>query len=452
MQKYTTEEFVEKIRKVHGDKYDYSKVEYKGCHEKVCIICPEHGEFYITPGNLLFGQGCRKCGVKKYALERSMSLEEFVCKAQEKHGNKYDYSKVKYVNCDTPVCIICPEHGEFWQTPYMHLRAKVGCPKCANILTYTTEDFIQKASIKHNNKYDYSKTNYVNSYTSVCIICPDHGEFWQKPGAHLAGRGCPYCAGKNKTTDSFIEEIRKIHGDDYDYSKLVYAGAFNPVRLICPKHGEFIATPHSLLSGQGCPQCGREKTANKQRLGYNKFIENARKVHGEKYDYSKVNYVNAHTPVCIICPKHGEFYMTPNTHTSKKRGCPICNETALERQVRVFCEKNDVKYIIQKRFDWLKSQPFDVFLPEYNIAIECQGVFHFEPHHNCTGNTAEENLMAQVERDEKKCRLAKDNGIELIYYVPSNLMNKTKISEIYKTNTIIQKVDELKRILTKTIK
>ena len=447
MQKYNTEEFIEKIRKVHGDKYDYSKVEYHGCHEKVCINCPEHGEFHIIPGNLLQGQGCRLCGVKKYAMERAMPIEKFLCEARKKHGDKYDYSKVEYKNCDTPVCIICPEHGEFWQTPYLHLRAKIGCPKCANIVKYTTEEFIEKAKKIHGNKYDYSKAKYNNAFDKVCIICPEHGEFWQAPCQHLQGRGCPFCVGKNKTTESFIEEAQKIHGGKYIYDKVDYNGAFNPIRVTCPKHGDFIITPHSHLLGCGCSKCGREQTTEKQRLTTEKFINNARKIHGDKYDYSKVEYINAHTPVCIICPKHGEFYKTPNEHVSSKIGCPTCAESALERSVRVFCEKNHINFTPQKTFKWLGLQRIDIYLPDYSTAIECQGAYHFEPYYNATGNTAEENLMEQIERDERKNMLLNENGVQIIYFIPSNLITKTKISSIYSNSVVIQSVNELENIL-----
>lgn len=102
------------------------------------------------------------------------------------------------MNANTKVCIICPKHGEFWQTPSGHLSGK-GCPKCyKESRSSTTEEFINKAREIHGNKYDYSKVNYVNAYTKVCIICPKHGEFWQIPANHLNGHGCPNCQGATK--------------------------------------------------------------------------------------------------------------------------------------------------------------------------------------------------------------------------------------------------------------
>lgn len=123
--KLTTEEFIKKAREVHGNKYDYSKVIYNGLHKKVCIVCPEHGEFWQEAGSHLKGRGCPICWYKKNGNSCRKSLEVFIEQARKIHGDKYDYSKVKYINSFTKVCIICPEHGEFWQTPVHHLPATV---------------------------------------------------------------------------------------------------------------------------------------------------------------------------------------------------------------------------------------------------------------------------------------------------------------------------------------
>ena len=127
--KLTTGEFISKSKLIHGDKYDYSKVEYVNNHSKVCIICPEHGEFWQSPEKHLIGQGCVKCSYIERNVKKTDTVEKFIQKSKKIHGNKYDYSKVNYVNTNTKVCIICPKHGEFLITPNNHLRGK-GCPKC----------------------------------------------------------------------------------------------------------------------------------------------------------------------------------------------------------------------------------------------------------------------------------------------------------------------------------
>lgn len=193
MKRLTTEEFIEKARKVHGDKYDYKLVNYQNATTKVIIICPEHGIFEQRPGLHLQGNGCPKCAKKlKY-----YGIEDFIYKANKIHNNKYNYSKVVYTGTRNLVTIICPIHGEFQQKPCNHLQGK-GCPKCKNdklhtIFSFDTQTFIQKAKLIHGDRYDYSKVNYFNSRTKVCIICPEHGEFWQIPSDHLNGHGCPKC-------------------------------------------------------------------------------------------------------------------------------------------------------------------------------------------------------------------------------------------------------------------
>lgn len=140
-------------------------------------------------------------------MSKRLTTEGFIEKAKKLHDNKYDYSKAEYVNTNTKVCIICPEHGEFWQTPSNHLQGK-GCPKCKG-KNKTTEEFIEKANIIHNNKYDYSKVEYKSNRTKVCIICPEHGEFWQTPHEHLHGCGCPKCKNIKWNKETCYQEAKK---------------------------------------------------------------------------------------------------------------------------------------------------------------------------------------------------------------------------------------------------
>ena len=195
MKKLTTEEFIEKAKQVYGDKYDYSKVNYINCDTKVIVICKEHGEFETRPDHFYNGHGCPKCGTKQGSNKLRQTKEEFIKKAKEIHGDKYDYSKVEYKTARKKVCIVCPKHGEFWQTPDAHLRG-TGCPKCSlyRSYKYTTEEFIELSKKVHGDKYDYSKVEYFNRVTPVCIICHEHGEFWQKPREHFKGFGCPECS------------------------------------------------------------------------------------------------------------------------------------------------------------------------------------------------------------------------------------------------------------------
>lgn len=125
----TQEDFIKKAIDIHGDKYDYSEVVYVKSDCKVRIICPEHGVFEQTPNKHLSGQGCKLCGHNR----TRMGFDEFVRRAREVHGMRYDYSKVKYVRKDVPVIIRCRVHGDFEQTPHCHITLGQNCPKCSAI-------------------------------------------------------------------------------------------------------------------------------------------------------------------------------------------------------------------------------------------------------------------------------------------------------------------------------
>ena len=401
----TKEEFIEKARKKHGDKYDYSKVEYVNSQTKVCINCREHGEFWQIPRDHLSGYGCSKCSGLYVP-----TTEEWVASARKVHGDKYDYSKVDYVKNNIKVCIICPKHGEFWQTPNNHLSG-YGCSKCSGLYVPTTEEWIASARKKHGDKYDYSKVEYVNSKTKVCIICHEHGEFWQVPNSHLQGCGCQKCGGCYvPRTEEWIASARKTHGDKYDYSKVDYVNNATKVCIICPEHGEFWQIPGDHIRGIGCSKCGGTSALTKEE-----FIKKAHEVHSEKYDYYKVHYVNNRTKVCIKCPEHGEFWQTPKSHL-KGRGCQTCNLSHLERSVMNYLDEHGITYDYQKRFKWLGLQSLDFYLPDYNVGIECQGGQHFEPADYFGG---EDGFKQTLERDKRKFKKCQKNGIKVLYY--SNL-------------------------------
>lgn len=230
-----------------------------------------------------------------------MDANKFIERACKVHGNKYDYSKVEYVNNNVKVCIICPEHGEFLQTPHNHLRGQK-CPKCSGCIVYTTEKWIEAARKVHGDKYDYSKVEYINAKTKVCIICPEHGEFWQKPNNHLMGKGCIKCSGNLKNTEDWINQAYSIHKGKYDYSKTKYINAKTKLCITCPKHGEFWQLPNDHLISKGCPMCANERVIELNSYDTNSFIEKACEIHNHKYDYSKVKYNRSNQKVCIICP------------------------------------------------------------------------------------------------------------------------------------------------------
>lgn len=412
--KITTPEFIQKAKEVHGDKYDYSKTDYKGKQKKVKIICPIHGEFETQANYHLQGRECRKCASQKRNSKHSLGTEKFINRAIEVHGKKYNYDDVDYSNSTNKVQINCPIHGPFFQSPEKHMRGD-GCRKCAG-RDKTTEDFILQAKEVHGNKYDYSNVDYENATKKIKIICPIHGEFEQSPNNHLTGYGCLECGGSiKKTFDDFITGAHKSHGDKYDYSKVNFIDYRNiPVEIICPIHGKFSQIPKNHVGGQGCPKC-----ANKN-ITTDEFIIRSKKIHGNKYDYSNSIYNGATNPIEIICPKHGPFSQSAGAHMTMGQGCPSCNESKGEKLVNDILVKYKVKNIRQKRFiDCISTNkgkrclplPFDFYLPKYNMCVEYDGEQHFKPVSSFGG---EEAFKTQKIRDKLKNQYCKKNGIKLI--------------------------------------
>jgi very-short-patch-repair endonuclease len=189
-------------------------------------------------------------------LQDANKTELFISKAYKIHKNRYDYSKVNYINAKTKITIICREHGEFQQTPSNHL-SNYNCQKCAKNYQLDTASFIEKAKNIHNDKYDYSSVKYINADTQIIIICREHGEFTQIPDFHINRKcGCPKCSNNVKLDISeFIEKVKKIHGNKYDYSKVEYVNNYTGIIIICKKHGEFTQLPYVHRSKHGCPNC-----------------------------------------------------------------------------------------------------------------------------------------------------------------------------------------------------
>lgn len=140
---------------------------------------------------------CPKCPSKGMLKRREESKKKFIESSREVHGDKYDYSKVEFVSMSKKVVIICPEHGEFEQAPSSHRNGAGCEPCSREKRKSTTKDFVQKAKEKHGDRYDYSKVSYKHSWSKVTIGCQKHGDFYQKPVDHIRGRGCPKCAGSN---------------------------------------------------------------------------------------------------------------------------------------------------------------------------------------------------------------------------------------------------------------
>jgi len=200
-----TEDFIKKSKLIHGDKYDYSIVNYKNSYTKIKIICPIHGIFEQEPSNHLTGYNCTKCN-KSYRLTN----EDFIKKSKLIHDDKYDYSLTKFKNIRTKVKIICPKHGIFEQLAANHL--KMGCDKCGiESRKITFLEFLKMSEKVHKNKYDYSLVEYIDFDTKIKIICPKHGIFEQNPSNHIKlEHGCPICK-ESKGEKKIREHLKELN-------------------------------------------------------------------------------------------------------------------------------------------------------------------------------------------------------------------------------------------------
>jgi very-short-patch-repair endonuclease len=290
----------------------------------------------------------------------------------------------------------------------------------------TTEEFIKKAQLVHGDKYKYHHVEYTGCKNKINIICDKHGVFKQTPDKHLSGHGCDKCVGYGKTTKDFIISSKLIHGDKYDYSNVKYCGMKTNVNIICNIHGVFTQTPDDHLHGRGCYKCGYDKNSKYFSSTTNEFIEKSKLIHGDKYDYSKTNYVNAKNKITIVCRIHGEFTQTPTNHLSGK-GCKLCSESKGELIIKKYLDVNNVKYIREKTFDECKNKFklfFDFYLPEKNILVEYDGEQHYKSIDFFGGRSAFEKLKTN---DNIKNNFARANGIQLLRIKFNEINNIDKI-------------------------
>jgi len=307
----------------------------------------------------------------------------------------------------------------------------------------TTEDFIKKAKEIHGDKYDYSSTNYVNCYTKVNITCLIHGDFKISPDNHIHNKqGCAKCYYKKNSEfhswsyEDFVKKAKEVHGNTYDYSLTKFKSTREKIQIICKKHGEFNSLPSDHIHKKsGCPKCAYKKCSNRLKSTTDDFILKAEKTHRNRYDYSLVNYVNSTTKITIICPVHGKFLQTPDAHLSGKN-CPHCNLSKGELKIKGILESNNIQFKQQKTFKECKDirlLPFDFYLPEYNLCIEYDGEQHYKPIKVFKG---EFGLKEIQRRDFIKTEYCKNNNIPLLR-ISYNENIKNSLLNYLKTFNII---------------
>lgn len=365
--KLTQKEYINKACEVHNNKYSYEELEYFGADKKVKIHCLKCNKYFFQNANShLHGAGCPYCANKENSRRMSNNTDEFIKKAQKIHGNKYDYSNVKYKNSTEYILIHCNTcHTDFIQRPYKHLQGKICCPKCIS------------TNIKKQN---------------------------------------------SSTKDEFIEKARNIYEDKYDYSNIIYTNNREKVKIYCKQCNKyFLQTPHLHLSGHGCPFCAIKKRIMSQKMSLEEFKEKARNIHGNLYNYDEVFYVNNHTKVKIKCNLcNNWFEQLPNKHLCGQ-GCSYCQGSSGEKCVTDFLNKNSILYKTQKTFKDCKDKAllrFDFYLPDYATCIEFQGMQHYDPKMFITLFKSEsdglEKFKLQQYHDKLKVEYCSLNNLKLI--------------------------------------
>jgi len=373
-----TEDFVEKARLIHADKYQYPTTKYIRYAGKVEILCPSHGIFLQRPADHLYGKGCKKC-----ASPLHDSTEGFISKAIAVHGDKYDYSGAVYTGSSNKVKIICGEHGSFEQSARAHLKGK-GCRACsiraAEGRLDSKEDFIRKAIETHGDLYSYNTVVYATSKKEVTIVCRKHGAFSQKPNAHIQGHGCPKCSiikvadGRRTEVSSYLAKAREFHNDKYDYSKVNYVNSGSKIEIGCPEHGYFLQSASHHLS-HGCRKCSSDKIGKALLDTKEDFVKKAKEVHGDLYSYEYVRYSKSNVKVSIECKKHGVFEQAPYSHLNGQ-GCKHCaNVGPSKNEIEMSDFLSSLTAVVRSDRIAIAPLEIDCLLPDRKTGVEFCGLY-----------------------------------------------------------------------------
>ena len=485
MKKLSQEDFIEKVRQVHGDKYDLSRVNYINSTTKVSI--GYDGEFYeITPKSLMKGIQIERtnpylCIDNYYIIEINKTIHNnkydlsrlsyknaktkiiigyrgvfvevipskfisknfshnstvyktdvFIEKLKKlyKNDNRYDYSKVEYYNNTTSVTIIYDD-VEYVKTPANLLK---GTKITNESIRVDLKNFIERSLNVHNCKYDYSLIENIDTKKDmVSIICPIHGQFDQMVVNHLDGHGCTKC-GKIEmskkssiTNEYFIEKSSKLHNNKYDYSLIVNINNTNDVvSIICPIHGEFDQRVSNHISGKGCKDCGYEKSFLDPEESLKIFIEKSTKLHKDKYSYDKSVYINSATPLKITCLLHGEFEQTPNSHTSGS-GCTKCGYIKNGLNLRLSNDEfiQRCKDVHSERYDYSKTEYVNSRV-KVDIICKTHGIFSQNAGFHMEGGGCPR--CSDSKGEVRISKYLEDNNIEYIReYKFDDCVNKLKL-------------------------
>lgn len=385
----------------------------------------------------------------------------------QKFGYKFDYREVNVNNQFDECRVGCPVHG-FFELKYKNLILKdEPCAKCSiDKRKMKWDEFYEKACKIHRDengdlKYEYFPTELVDGkqteLTFKCKKCEK--EFKQKASVHLMGSGCQNCKKETisqklkYTLEEYKSKCRKIYGYRYDLSELNYISATDYVTPICPIHGKFKIYATNFLKGNGCLKCKHIENSLKQMKSHEEYISEAEEVHGKgKYIYL-TKYMGKLKPITFKCTKCG--HTTTRQAQAHLRGaeCSFCSCSSLERNTIKILEELKIEYSHLVKFKWLGRKSLDFYLPDLNLAIECQGTQHFKEKFIFKRKVIKEySLKEAIERDIAKYNLCRANNVNLLYVFDDkikldNIFNNKELPIYNEENSI--HLSDLKNILNK---
>jgi very-short-patch-repair endonuclease len=406
MNKLSKSEYIDYCRNIHGNKYDYSKLDYQNIRSNVKVICKEHGEFLQNAKKHKEGQGCPSC----YG-DRNLTIEEYI----KKYGREeWDYSLLPDVVKIKSIIPIINKNTNLQYLQWADHHKNGFMPT-----KIESRSLIKRLKQIHGDEYDYiiEKDQY-NSTDKIKIINNLTGDyFYYRIDRHLIGMK------PNKVTKNlFLIKSKKIHGNKYDYSLIdEIKNGSQKVEIICKDHGIFKQSVSNHMNmGDGCPKC-----VGVGKWNTNLVISEFSKIHSDLYDYSKVFFNGIDKKVEIICKKHGSFFKNIHKHLTGSC-CPDCQYISKgELFIKNYLEEIGIKYIRQHSFEtcrYINRLNFDFYLPEFNTCIEFDGIQHFKPIHFFGGD---KGLEKNKERDKCKNDWCCENKVNLIR-IKWNQINKIK--------------------------
>ena len=447
--RHTTETFVDAAKDLWEGRWEYEKSTYTTSKTPVEILCPLHGPYYQTPKeHLKKSVGCSGCN------GRYVNTDIFVARSREVWGDRWGYDDSTYTKMSAPVSVTCKDHGAFQQRAQAHLLGRVGCPRCNGSIT-DTEEYIRRAREVWGSRWDYTELDYTGSPKKVVIICPTHGRFTQASSSHLTGTrvGCAGCNGRGPLAP--LEFIRQMDRDfpgrlDFSRTKFSPENLDQVIEVRCTVHDiRFIGSARQLRKGYfGCWRCNPTSKMTEEKFKW-RLIE---KGIDRTYDYSQVDFsLGVFDLQQLGCSNkgHGFFKQSLDAHLAGKEGCPKCQATPRfskgEVELGDFVESLGLSVDRNRRNLLGNGWEVDVYVPSLNLAVEYNGVYwhsekfvsknyHYEKYK--AANSKGIRLLQVWEDDWKEKRSIVEEHLR-------NVMGVSKRRRVMARKTVVRVVSSL---------